>query len=407
MASNTKFKNYVVIDDGANLDAFSRLRVSNPITVFDSQHQYNTSPIYWQTALTGTGVATHLPNESSVALTCGTVSGDKVIRQTKRYIRYQPSKATTVFNTFVVGSAKNNVRKRLGFFDDNNGIFLEQTINGLYIVRRTYTSGSPFDNRVIQANWNIDKMDGNGLSGFNLDITKAQILVIDAQWLGVGRVRIGFDIDGSIFYVHEFYNANNLDVVYTSTFNLPVRFEIENTGITDSHTTLKQICSAVVSEGGVDIENGITHSDGNGVNSISVLARRPVVSVRPKATFNDLVNRGEVTIESFDIITNGTIFYEIVYNGTLTNATFAKDPSVNSITLYDVVATAITGGEVIDSGFLSGSTSARGGTTISPKSKYTLSNDILGTTTDIITIVATSFANTQSVNAQITVKEIY
>ena len=67
------------------------------------------------------------------------------------------------------------------------------------------------------------------------------------QWLGVGRVRVGFNINGVIYYAHYFNNANNLGSVYMSTPNLPVRYEVSSTG---GSVTLDQICCTVQSEGG-------------------------------------------------------------------------------------------------------------------------------------------------------------
>jgi hypothetical protein len=54
---------------------------------------------------------------------------------------------------------------------------------------------------VPQTNWNIDKLDGTGISGITLDISKAQILWMDIEWLGLGTVRIGFVINGNLFTV--------------------------------------------------------------------------------------------------------------------------------------------------------------------------------------------------------------
>lgn len=407
MASNTKFKNYITIDDGGNLDAFSRLRTSNPVTVFDTQHQYDTTPLKWETALTGGASITHLPNESSIALTCGTASGDKVIRQTKRYIRYQSGKSSLIVNTGVLGAAKTNVRKRIGYFDASNGIFFEQTTTGVYVVRRTNVTGTPTDTRILQTSWNVDKMDGNGISGFVLDPTKSQIFGIDAQWLGVGRVRLFIDIDGSPCYIHEFYNANALTEVYTTTFNLPLRYEIENTGIAASSTTLKQICSAVIIEGGFDEDRGYTHSGGLGIATLACTTRRPIVSVRPKTTFNSITNRGDISLINVDIQTDANIYYELILNGTLTGSTFAVDGGTNSISLFDIVATAISGGEKIESGYLAGTNNFHGIFTFDSKSKYTLSNNIAGTTTDILSLVCTSFTGTANISGELTVKEIY
>ena len=83
-----------------------------------------------------------------------------------------------------------------------------------------------------------------------LDTSKAQILWIDFEWLGVGSVRCGFIINGQYIICHTFNNANDLDKVYMTTAILPMRYEIKATGALSSSATLKQICSTVISEGG-------------------------------------------------------------------------------------------------------------------------------------------------------------
>jgi len=146
-------------------------------------------------------------------VTVGTTNAHYSILQSRQYARYIPGKSHLVLIT--------------GIFASGSGA----TAN---IVRRTSTSGSPVETVVPQASWNIDKMDGTGVSGITMDFTKTQILVISAQWLGVGRVIVGFNIGGIIRPVHQFLNANNLTVPYTQTFNLPVRMEIRNTGASES-----------------------------------------------------------------------------------------------------------------------------------------------------------------------------
>jgi hypothetical protein len=141
------------------------------------------------------------------------------------------------------------ITKREGIFDDNNGIFLEAVGTTVSIVVRSNATGTPVNTKISQANWNRDPLNGTGVSRISLDFTKTQILMIDYEWLGVGRTRIGFVIDGVIYYAHEFNNANNLAVVYMSTPNLPLRSEISNDG-TGGASTITQICSSVISEGG-------------------------------------------------------------------------------------------------------------------------------------------------------------
>jgi hypothetical protein len=350
---------------------------------------------------------------------CTTASGDKVIRQSRAYHRYQPGKSQLVMLTGVLGAAKANVRQRMGYFDAQNGIFLEQTSVGLRLVRRTYTSGSAVDNTVEQTAWNIDKMDGYGPSDVILDTSKAMIFVIDLEWLGVGRVRCGFVVDGSIYYVHQFNHANSLTSVYMTTANLPLRYEIENTAAAASNTDLIQICSAVISEGGFEEGRGIPFSARSGVTAKAVTTRVPLVSIRPAATLNSIVNRGTILPISVDVAAlSKSALIEIVYGGALTNASFAAVDATNSLTEADIAATAISGGIVVAQEFVPAATRAQssspGSSAINLLSRLPLTLNIAGAHptspfSDALSVVATvAEANeTTNVFAAINWRELY
>lgn len=397
----------ITIGDGGNLDAFSRLRTADPTTLFDSQLQYNKQSLYWDEALTGTGSATHLPNEASVRLsTGGTASGAKAHRRTKAYFRYQPGKSQLIAVTFMLGAATANVRKRVGYYDARNGIFLEQTGSGAALVRRTYTSGSAVDNSVAQASWNVDKFDGTGPSGITLDFTKTQILIIDLQWLGVGRVRIGFDVNGILYYAHQFLNANSLTLVYMTSANLPIGYEIENTGTAGGTTTMDCICAQVASEGGFDDERGLKFSASNGVTTINVSTRRPVLSARLAANLNSQPYYGQVVFEVVDVY-SAAMFVEIVLNGTLTGAAFAAVDATNSGVEKDVAATAISGGIVLDSFYVgTGGGATRQSASMGFLGKIPFAKTIAGTS-DIISVVCHSLGGATATAASLSWREIY
>lgn len=397
------------LGDTASIDAFSRMRVSNPVGLFDSQLQYDESAIFWESQYTGTTAAvTHLPNESSLQLTAG--AGDRVTRQTRAYHRYQPGKSQLVLMTFVLAPVRQYVAQRIGYFDGNNGIYFEilDTDGRPYITRRTYTSGAAVDNRVAQADWNLDKLDGSGDSGISLNWTQSQILVIDLEWLGVGRVRAGFVVDGLIYYAHEFRNTNNLSLVYMTTANLPLRYEIEVSSPATGTYSMRQICSMVASEGGFELERGIPMAiDMQATGTLAITTRRPILSIRPAATFNSIANRGTIATEGYNIFTDDQdIFYEIVYGGFLNATNFQPVNGTFSQAEYDVTATSISGGFVIDAGVVeagsgpgaSAGTSGRISEALT--SKLPLALDINGNhpngplLTDNLTVVVTSIPGT-------------
>lgn len=236
------------------IDSFGRQRVSSPEMIFNSKQIFDDQPLYWNDVQeTGSGTnSVHSTDTASTILSVSATTAGKRTRQTYMRFNYQPSKSQLIFVTGVLkkSGGGTGIITRMGLFDDDNGIFLQRSANTISLVVRSSTSGTSSDsNSATQANWNIDKMDGTGISHLELDFSKSQILVIDFEWLGVGCVRIGFVVDGRIFYCHQFNHANNISGVYMSTPNLPVRYQIENTGA-GAASSIECICSAVISEGG-------------------------------------------------------------------------------------------------------------------------------------------------------------
>jgi len=245
-----------IFADSGNLDAFSRLRTSFPYTVFDSKQLIDKQPLYWddqQTAGAGT-VSTYLANFAATRLdVTGNVAGTRV-RQTFRRFNYQPGKSQLILLTGILtaegGAGVTGVTSRIGYFDDNNGVFFQRAGSVLGVGVRTFTSGAPVNTIVAQTAWNLDRLDGTGPSKLTLDPTKTQIFIVDFQWLGVGRVRFGFDIGGVIIYCHQVFNANVLVVPFMTSPDLPLRYELSSTGTGAAVTaSLLHICSSVQSEG--------------------------------------------------------------------------------------------------------------------------------------------------------------
>lgn len=386
-----------------NFDAFSRLRVSEPLTLFEVQHQYNTQPLFWNDTTANGGSIAHLPNESSVLLTVTTTSGSKVVRQTKEHFRYQPGKSQYVAMTGVLGLPKAGVVRRIGLFNDNDGMFFEQDENDLKVVIRSSTTGSPVDTSIPQSSWNLDRLDGAGHSKITLNTALAQIFVIDFQWLGVGRIRYGLNITGKLVYVHEIMNSNVASTVYCTTANLPLRYEIANNATTANDTNMRQICSTVVSEGGYN-RHGFPFTANNGITGVSVTTRRPILSIQPRSTFNSITNTSTVLpLEAGIFAQTNSAFFELVYGGTLTNSSWQNVNTNNSVIQYDVSATAISGGLVLSSGYAF-ATSAGNVKTASSTLKGLLSRLSLN---DAFTIVCTSLSGTATCMGTIDWHELY
>lgn len=368
-------------NDSGSLDAFSRLRTSSPEAIFSTQSQYDTNPIQMEGGATGTGVAPLWDiNTRMVALTCTAGTGVSYY-QSYQYNPYQPGKSQFIALTGVIGTGVANQILDIGYGDSLNGIFLRQNgASGLQVVQRSSTSGTVVDTVVSQASWNIDKINGTGPSGITLDVTKAQILVIDLQFLGMGRVRIGFDIDGVLYYCHQFINANNLTVPYMQSATLPISMTLTST-TSAAPKTFYFKCATVISEGGILQEYGITSSTPSVAVTATNAARTVALSVRPKTTFNSAPNRSFFLLENISMFVTGNmdIYWELVTGAVITTQTWANINTANSAFEYSSVPGVfgnLTNGQVLASGYCSRLGGTNNGNIIDINSITSINNPI-------------------------------
>lgn len=392
LSKRDRYRNLLIAPgDGPGIDAFARGRVSNPDTIFDASFRYNAQPLIFNTSTANGGLVTHSANNAAVDLTLdGTPSGSSIF-QSKRYMTYIPGKSQLVYMTGVIGTAVAGVKKRIGYFDANNGIFFEQNgVTDYAWTVRTNTSGAASDaNRVAQSSWNLDKLDGTGPSGITANFTYGQILVIDFQWLGLGRIRVGFDIGGLVVYCHEFLWANTAaaTTVYMKNASLPVRYEI--TGGTVA--TLRAICCSVQSEGGADKFFGYTFDYDRGVVNAANGSQTYAFSLRPKATFNSITNRMNLQIDSFELAVTGNspVLLEVYYNTTVGGApTWTDVDATYSAMQYDTTGTP-SGGVKVYSFTVPSSAQAKGGVSRDFVGRYPLFLDIAGTGYTNLTVYVT------------------
>lgn len=402
----------VAYGDSMNLDAFSRLRISSPVGLFDAQCQYDANPFLLEGGATGTGVApAHSTSTRMVALSATAGSGTSFV-QSYEYIPYQAGKSQLAFATGVIGAAVANVTVDLGIFDSANGIFLRQNgTSGLQLIRRTSASGSVVDNAVAQSSWNLDKLDGTGVSGVTFDVTKALILVIDAQFLGMGRVRVGVDIGGVILPIHEFLNANVLTTPYMQTLTLPVQMLVTATSSGGTKTAYFK-CASVSSEGG--FENPSAYTFGTVSQSVTAAsgARTHILSVRPATTFATLTNRSRLQITSLEVLVTGAnpVLWELCIGATFTVApTWSAVSSGNSAAEQTTaVGTLNAAGIVIASGYISATASNKQSIAKDIASKFPMTLDRAGAqrANGTYSLIVTGVGGNSATNAAMNLSEL-
>ena len=352
---------------GAAVDAFGRARISTPLTLFDSSHRYKDNNL-WSTSNTAGTTYAHNINEGLVNLNLPTTADAEIIRETTKACSYQPGKSLLILNTFVAAPPKANLRQRIGYYGAQNGIYFEIDGTTAYFVKRSYVTGSLTETRVAQADWNVDNLLGADAnipgqrgpcpSNITLDLSKAQIMWMDVEWLGLGTVRCGFVIDGKLIHCHSFHHANLITSTYITTASLPLRYEIKNTGTTASNSSLKQVCSTVISEGGYELR-GLQQAASVPITAPVDLPTAGtyynIISIRLKANPDRLDAVVILTALSILGITNNVNYnWQVRASGTSAGDTWV-DAGTDSAVEYKIGGGAYTGGRILASGYTSGS----------------------------------------------------
>ena len=378
-------------------DAFGRLRVSNPLTLFDSSHRYRDNNL-WSSLVVGTGSTVgFVTTQGLINIGIGTTAGCSVIRETTKVFAYQPGKSLLVLNTFVMNAPKTNLRQIVGYFGADNGMYFEVDGDTAYFVERSLSTGS--ETKVSQTDWNIDKLDGTGVSGITLNPSKAQILWMDIEWLGLGTVRMGFVIDGKFIHCHSFHHANLITSTYITTASLPVRYEITNTDATSGSSTMKQVCSTVISEGGYEL-SGLQQAVQTPITTPVDLPSPagtyyPVLSIRLKSSPDRLDAIVILTALSIMGIGNGPEYnWQVRASATTTGGTWTS-AGVDSAVEYKIGGTSVTGGRILASGFFSSSQQSSASVDILKEAlfKFQLErNGLTGTPYELTLVCATNSA---------------
>jgi len=390
---------------GATSDAFGRLRVSEPFTLFDTNNRYYDHQQFSSTVNGGANVV-YVANQSSFQLNVGSSVNDSVIRETMKVFPYQPGKSQLTLLTFCMSTPKANLRQRVGLFGANDGVFFENDGTYNYMVIRSASTG--VEERVRQDAWNGDRLNGaggaNNPSGITLYPNRTQIYYADVEWLGVGNVRVGFIINGQYIICHTFQHANQTGntKVYMTTATLPIRYEITNTGATSGASMMTQICSTVISEGGYN-SFGTTQTAGTGTTTKRLSSANtyyPIVSIRLAPTRLDSI----VFPRQVDVLSTSVNYYRwtLLLNPTLTGATFANTSPTGTVQI-DTAATAVSGGIEIQSGLAA----ARELTQLSSIEffQFQLGRTLAGVS-DVVTLALAATANNADVLAELGWQEL-
>lgn len=344
--------------DSGSVDAFGRARVSEPFTLFDSTLRYTKRTDQWHEITVGGGSTNYLVDESSIELKTTTASGDTALRRSKRNMPYQPGKSLQIMQSFCGASPAAGLVQEVGYFDDDNGVILRASGTTIQFAIRNKASGSVAEDVINQSAWNIDTFS-------TLSFNKTNIFVTDLEWLGVGRVRCGFVLDGEIKWCHEFNHANDKTAVYMTTATLPLSYRIKNEAVLASGATLKQICCTAISEGGYE-PSGPVYVGGRGVDSVASITSETMVAAIRMASgrTNNVILPAQI-----DTATDGNAIaqWRLYLNPTVSGTWTAASNERGNVQIMS--SGTISGGTVIETGLLSGKSNS----VLSPESALALS----------------------------------
>jgi hypothetical protein len=410
MINGLVFGGNVGIADGANLDPFSRLRVSEARNLFDSQFTYNLNPLLFEQLVSGSGASIAHDTTERVALMTftSTPTGGTASMQTYEWFRYQPGNGQLIFLTFNFIEHATDVLKFVGYGDlANNGVHLISDGSGLsWRILSDTTHG---DETVAQANWNLDPLDGSGGSGITLDVSKTHIAVIDVQALYVGRVRVGFDIDGQVIYCHEFLHANSATYPYIQTASLPLIAGMTCSGT--ASTTMQFICATVKSEGGPEEPGSYTFAI-EGTATAASGARTHILSLRPKTTFNSLVNRLKFELTSVNVLVTGNnpVLWELCLGQVISGTTTFSDANATYSAFEYNSAGTISGSPaiVIASGYVPANNQAKGEIAHQVVNRYPITLDAAGAVRALgtLSLLVTGIGGTSACRASFNWREV-
>jgi hypothetical protein len=395
-----------------NMDAAARLRSSTPLTLFEHSNQYGTNPFKFDTLTAGTGTITEpaSANTSATVLsTGGTASGAQAVRASRAYMHYETGKSLFVGCSFAFGTGATGCSQRAGYYDANNGVYIQQIGTAVSIAVVTSSSGSAVTTTIAQASWNIDQFTGSGPSGQTLNATAPQNVRFD--FIGNSSIRCYLYANGRYWLIHVIENQNNGALATPVTANLTVRCEVVNTATASATCSMNVYNQSVMAEGSENPFYSSTFSAGTGITTVTPTARRPLCSIRANTVgMHSIRNYGQMVLTQVSAYTAGTIFLEVVYNATLTGAAFA---SVNAASLaqFDTAATALSGGITVGSEFLS----ASGGLLSTPSAsslagislQFPLVYSSLQNTQDTITVAITPIGTGEATAANLTWNEIW
>ena len=378
---------------GIGVTSKNRLQISQQQMVLFSNALYSTDPELWDRVVYNNATVTYDSVEGGTVLTAtGDINSEAIVQST-RVLPYIPGRGMEVTMAVQFSDTILGVRRRVGVFDNDNGMYFEQDETGeYYVVIRSNTSGIVVNTRVARSDWNGVKFDGTDPNGITADPDAIQMFVMEYDWYGAGQVRFSYVINGYKYTVHTFNHANILSTTFMRTPNLPVRFEIKNVTGATGPFELQKWGVSVIQEGDSSAANIGRPGDiinaigGTTLGSTGVFS--PVIAIRLKSTRLG----GVVTPNSYQAVStsNALLYHRITSDPILAGGAWVSF-GPESFVEYNITATASTGGAILTQGFTPVNDNGR--VTLDPRTLWQMGRNSMGTVSQILCLEAAGDSN--------------
>lgn len=385
-------------------DAFGHTQTSENTIVDVHSFNYGDNPTrYYDQEVTGGSVSVNAI-QSELILSTTATSGSKASRTTNQYYPYTPGIGTELLVSARAGDVgKDNLFRRMGMYDDLNGVFFEQSGSAMNVVLRSNVTGTVVEERVTQTEFNGDQLTNTATDEFLLDFTKYNLYWLDFQWLGVGKIRMGtYAPTGKRVVMHTFQNPNIKIYAWAQTGTLPFRVEQFNQDTTISSSEMRVVCVSIIKQSDVDTFKGETFT--TVVESVPVSGSGfvPLISARPSGSYNGIPNRTTVIPMNIETIVDGDpIRVDVIANPSLSGSTWTAADNPFSATELDQGATSYTGGSRFETVFAPSGMANR---ELEENLDNTLNLSADGVSQPILTFAAKTVKNTGTANVSMIVR---
>lgn len=309
------------------------------------------------TSSTGSGAVSH--NGSEFKLTTSASTGDRAVLESAERGRYVPGFAAEAgigVRTSSTTLPSTGQEEKWGMFDDSNGFYFGRSSTGLLLGR--ISDGT--DNKIGRSDWTGDPVDGTGPSGLELDVSGGHIFQIDFSWYGYGSIDYKIMMRDKDNYQRPvtLHRENVKGEPSVPNPNLPIRAELTRGGGSSNSLFVSGRKYAVVGE--FDPNRRKTSERRISTTGITSTGFKPVISFRRKANVTNgaQFEAASVKVADFAAIGDVDMVWQVRTGATLSASSNFGTPSEHTASETAVesetTSTGLTGGDVIDSGLLSG-----------------------------------------------------